>query len=179
MLQRSVQRLTLLLPVEEQDEALEVTDSVVSRVLDGSISRGQPTNPARGHPTIPARGSRCGQADEIDLDNLPENQDEDGDSPETDGLAEKEDSGINSETRIESILSPTAAIFYPRIVLCREPEEIGTMNAGNLQEITPKDEGTTASSGIAALETKAKRGRPKKGTRVPERRSERVWKGQN
>ena len=46
VLQRSVQRLTLLLPVEEQDEVLEVTDGVVSCVPDGSTSRGQPANPA-------------------------------------------------------------------------------------------------------------------------------------
>ena len=92
---------------------------------------------------------------------------------------EKEDSGINSETRIESILSPTAAIFYPHVVLRRVPEEIDTMSIENLQEITPEDEGSSASNGIAALEVKAKSGRPKKGTRVPVRRSERARKGQN
>ena len=53
------------------------------------------------------------------------------------------------------------------------------MNAVNLQEITPENEGTTASNEIAAPEAKAKRGRSKKGTRVPERRSERAQKGQN
>ena len=69
-----------MLPVEEQGEALEVTNGEDSRVLDGNISRGRSTDPTRGHPTVPARGSRCGQAGEINLDNLPENHDEDGDS---------------------------------------------------------------------------------------------------
>ena len=53
------------------------------------------------------------------------------------------------------------------------------MSIENLQEITPEDEGITASSGIAAQAEKAKRGRPRKGTRVPERRSEQERKGQN
>ena len=77
-LQHSVQRLTLLLPVEEQVKVLEVTDGVVSRAQIGSISRGQPTNPAHGHSAIPARDSRRALSDEIKWDICPENQDDDG-----------------------------------------------------------------------------------------------------
>merc|ERR1712237_247093 len=50
VLQRSVQRLTLLLPVEEQDEILEVTDGVVARAQLGNIDRVQATNVARALP---------------------------------------------------------------------------------------------------------------------------------
>ena len=64
-------------------------------------------------------------------------------------------------------------------MLRREPENIGTMNSGNLQETTLEDKGTMASKGITAPEAKAKCGRPKKGTRIPERRSEQAQKGQN
>ena len=38
-LQRSVQRLTLLLPVEEQEESLEVTDGVVARIQNKDEGR--------------------------------------------------------------------------------------------------------------------------------------------
>ena len=71
------------------------------------------------------------------------------------------------------------AIFYSRVVLRRELEKVDTMNIGNLQETTPENEGITASNGIAAQEVDAKRGRPKEGTKVLERRPERARKGRN
>ena len=63
VLQRSVQRLTLLLPVEEQDEKLEVTDGVVrgTNAQRGSNSHGHLTNPVH-NPPIPAcelRTAKC------------------------------------------------------------------------------------------------------------------------
>ena len=129
------------------------------------------------------RGSHQDQSDGADLDNIPEYQDESDDPPETDGLTEKEDPGVHSEIRIESILSPTAEIFYPHVMLpitsCRELEEIGIRHTENLQEVTPGDEGIPVRNEIAALAEKAKCGRPKKGARVPERRSERMRKGPN
>ena len=91
VLQRSVQRLTLLLPVEEQDERIEVTDGVVTRAQLSNIDCVQPTNVT------------CILPDETERDICPEQQDDD------------EDLGFDSETIIESILSPTAEPFCPRI----------------------------------------------------------------
>ena len=48
VLQHRVQRLTLLLPVGEQNKAIEVIDSVISRIPGGSHSRGRPTIPDHG-----------------------------------------------------------------------------------------------------------------------------------
>ena len=111
VLQRSVQRLTLLLPVEEQDERLEVTDGVVSCAQRGSNSHGHLTNPVH-NPAIPAcelRTAKC-ETGENNLDDCSEAQDDgdqaqddgnqdDGDNPpdDSDGFADSKDSGIDSE----------------------------------------------------------------------------------
>ena len=93
-LQQSVQRLTLLLPVEEQEESLEVTDGVVARVRireEGRTMEGE------------SRQEIC-----------PDQQDKDKEeSSEENGHAQNGDSGIVSE-KIDSILSPSAAPFYPK-----------------------------------------------------------------
>ena len=47
-------------------------------------------------------------------DVCPEQQDDDGSPSQLIGLAKNKDSSVDSETRIDSILSPSAAPFYPR-----------------------------------------------------------------
>merc|ERR1712237_5591 len=111
VLQRSVQHLTLLLPVEEQDEKIEVTDGVVARAQLNSSDRVQSTNVT------------CVLPDETERDVCPEQQDDD------------KDLGFDSETIIESILSPTAEPFCPRIA-CEtrnecETEEVNSLNNGD------------------------------------------------
>ena len=93
-LQRSVQRLTLLLPVEEQEESIEVTDGIIARVQTGDEGRTMDGE---------SRQEIC-----------PDQQDDDKEeSSEENGHAKNGDSGIVSE-KIDSILSPSAAPFYPR-----------------------------------------------------------------
>ena len=208
--------------MEEQDEIIEVTDGIVARAQLSNIDRVQSTNVARALP------------DETERDICPGQQDDDGGPSQSIGLAKNKDSGTDSEIKVESILSPTAAPFCPRnrevtkerfLGNARETEVVNSLdsNDDNYGEVPSEEDASgmcyTASgqtemgasnktgptdqevingrsevesinsssnvdkcievpsnNGVAAQVVKAKRGRPKKGSRVPVRRSERMWK---
>ena len=57
--------------------------------------------------------------------------------------------------------------------------KMGKEDPENPRKITSEDGGTKVDNRIAVPEAKAKRGKPKKGTRVPEGRSERALKVRN
>ena len=214
-LQRSVQRLTLLLPVEEQEENLEVTDGVVSRVQPGGV--GHAKSGETSQEICPGR---------LENDVSPSQQIEG---------ANKEDSDVESETVINLILSPTAAPFHPRIreVIkerflgnVKEMDEVNSLTAHteNLSKVPSAEDASGLGSTVGDQaemgtdnkisltdrelrkgrseveltcsssnekkrvvlpsndegqpENKAKCGQPRKGSRVPTRRSERtrLWR---
>jgi len=90
VLQRSIQHLTLLLPIEDQNEQIEVTDGVVTRAL--------PTD----SDSVQFEDDDCELPDETERDTNLER------------LDNGEDVSFGSENRIESILSPAADVFVPR-----------------------------------------------------------------
>ena len=77
------------------------------------------------------------------------------------------------------MLSSTMLVFCPHVALYRGPRKISATNVWDLREVTPEDEGIVVNKGIAAPEAEAKRGRPKKDARAPEKRSEQVREGRN
>ena len=104
----------------------------------------------------------------------------DSDTPpdDGDGLANSEDSGINPNAWIESILNPSPDVFIPH------NSSRGQGDAKRDQDVvnSPDNEnGETSEKEVppANFNTRlqaetAKRGRPKKGTRAPTRKSERL-----
>ena len=221
-LQRSVQRLTLLLPVEEQSESLMVTEGVVrgTSTLRGSNTHYHPTNPVHD-PAVPTCKFQSANivTSENNQDNwsqAKENSDQAinseqmySDTPpdDGDGLANSEDSGINPDIWIESILNPSADVFIPHNSSRRQGDgkrdqdvdnsldnnENSDQNSDQISEQIRERDAPSAESDKKQQQTEpgdqdaptaesdkkqqqaepAKRGRPRKGTRAPTRKSER------
>ena len=206
-LQRSVQRLTLLLPVEEQEEGLQVTDGVVrSALLPGGdvLPPGGDCMPPGGDVSLPGgEEPLTGETSKI--------------ATEENGHAANDESGIDSGIVMESILSPTADPFHPREMGDHQEKddsgkEVLDQKIKVLIDLAPRDDiSVTEGSSNAAMKTeeeklrndldekrssevpstadetgakisptndkidgqekRSKRGRPRKGLRVPTRRS--------
>ena len=96
-----------------------------------------------------------------------------------DGLANSEDSGINSDIWIESILNPSADIFIPHNSsrgkgdAKRDQDVVNSPDNNENCETREKEVPPVDCNNRLQAET-AKRGRPKKGTRAPTRKSERL-----